>query len=130
MESYNQPIGMNPLLIKYLYDTSPEELSTINNRIKDFPDDTVTQFCVIYKSKRKDPQTILLTCLLGLLGISGVHRFLMNQIGMGILYFFTAGLCFIGTIVDAVNHKNLTMEYNSKMIVETMAMLDMIGPRN
>jgi len=45
---------------------------------------------------------------------------------MGILYFFTAGLCFIGTIIDAVNHKELAMEYNAKMVSETLSMLNMI----
>jgi len=64
--------------------------------------------------------------LLGLLGVAGVQRFIIGHIGMGILYFFTAGLCFIGTIVDAVNHKELALEFNAKMITETLAMLNMI----
>jgi len=33
---------------------------------------------------------------------------------MGILYFLTCGLCFIGTIIDLVNYKKLSFEYNSK----------------
>ena len=31
---------------------------------------------------------------------------------MGILYFFTFGICYIGTIMDVVNHKRLTFEHN------------------
>ncbi len=81
---------------------------------------------MIYRSKRKDPQTILLLCLLGLVFIAGIHRFVLGQTGMGILYFFTAGLCWIGTIVDAINHKQMTIDYNSQMISETLAMLNMI----
>ena len=69
---------------------------------------------------------ILITALLGFVGFAGIHRFIIGHIGMGILYFFTAGLCFVGTIIDAVNYKDLTLEYNSKMIVETMSMLNMI----
>jgi hypothetical protein len=38
---------------------------------------------------------------------------------MGLLYFFTGGLCIIGTIVDLVNHKDLAMEYNRKMAYES-----------
>jgi TM2 domain-containing membrane protein YozV len=81
---------------------------------------------MIYRSKRKDPQLILILCLLGLVGVAGVHRFIIGHIGMGILYFFTGGLCLVGTIVDAVNSKDLALEYNAKMITETLSMLNMI----
>jgi TM2 domain-containing membrane protein YozV len=73
---------------------------------------------MIYRTRRKDPQLILLTCLVGFLGFAGIHRFLVNQIGMGILYFFTAGLCLIGTIVDAVNYQSLAFEYNRQIASE------------
>jgi TM2 domain-containing membrane protein YozV len=122
----NNPGGVNPVLLQYLYDITPEELITINSRTQGFSADELTHFCVIYRSKRKDPQTILLLCLLGLVGISGIHRFVIGQVGMGILYFFTAGLCLVGTIVDAINHKDLALEYNGKMIAETLSMLNMI----
>jgi len=118
--------SVNPVLVKYLYDITPEELITINSRTQGFSDDELTHFCMIYRSKRKDPQTILLLCLLGLVGVAGVHRFVIGHIGMGILYFFTGGLCLVGTIVDAINHKDLAMEYNGKMIAETLTMLNMI----
>lgn len=118
--------SINPTVLKYLYDVTPEELMTINSRTRDFSEDELSQFCVIYRSKRKDPQLILILCLLGLVGIAGLHRFIIGHIGMGVLYFFTAGLCFIGTIVDVINHKELTLEYNAKMITETLSMLNMI----
>jgi TM2 domain-containing membrane protein YozV len=118
--------AVNPVLLKHLYDVTTEELITINSRTKGFSDDELTHFSMIYRSKRKDPQTILLLCLLGLILVAGIHRFVIGHIGMGILYFFTAGLCWIGTIVDAVNHKDLAMEYNARMITETLSMLNMI----
>ena len=118
--------GINPVFLKYLYDVTPEELITINSRTKGFSDEELTHFCMIYRSKRKDPQTILLLCLLGLVFVAGIHRFVLGHTGMGILYFFTGGLCWIGTIVDAVNHKELTIEYNAPMITETLAILNMI----
>ena len=123
---YNSANSVNPVLLKYLYDITPEELITINSRVQGFGDDELTHFCMIYRSKRKDPQTILLLCLLGLVFVAGIHRFVIGQVGMGILYFFTGGLCVIGTIVDAVNHKDLALEYNGKMIAETLTMLNMI----
>ncbi len=121
--SYN---SINPILLKYLYDISPEELITINSRTKDFSDDQLSQFCMIYRSKRKDAQLILILSLLGLVGVAGLQRFIVGQIGMGVLYFFTAGLCFVGTIIDAINHKELALEYNAKMISETLMMLNMV----
>lgn len=77
------------------------------------------QFASIYGARRKDPQTILLLSLLGLIVIAGIHRFALEQIGMGILYFFTGGLCLVGTIVDAINYKSLTWEYNQKKALES-----------
>ncbi|MEO8109689.1 MAG: TM2 domain-containing protein [Ginsengibacter sp.] len=118
--------GVNATLLRYLYDVTPEELLTINSHTQGFSDDELTNFCMIYRSKRKDPQTILLLCLLGLVFVAGIHRFVIGHTGMGILYFFTAGLCWIGTIVDAINHKDLALEYNAKMITETLSMLNMI----
>jgi len=126
MQYENSFNSINPVILKFLYDSTPEELVTINSRTKDFSDEEISQFCMIYRSKRKDPQLILILCLLGLVGVAGVQRFIIGHIGMGILYFFTAGLCFIGTIVDAVNHKELALEFNAKMITETLAMLNMI----
>lgn len=119
--------NVNPVILKLLYNTTPEELITINSRTREFSNAELEQFCIIYRSKRKDPQLILILCLLGLVGVAGVQRFFVGHIGMGILYFFTAGLCFVGTIIDAVNHKDLAMEYNAKMITETLAMMNMIS---
>jgi len=118
--------AVNPTILKYLYNATPEELITINSRTKEFKQDELEQFCIIYGTKRKDPQLILILCLVGLVGVAGIHRFLIGNIGMGILYFFTAGLCLVGTIIDAVNYKQLAMEYNAKMITETLSMLNMI----
>ena len=123
---YNNSNAVNPVLLKYLYDITPEGLITINSRTKGFSDDELTHFCMIYRSKRKDPQTILLLCLMGLVLVSGVNRIVIRQVGMGILYFFTGGLCLVGTIVDAINHKDLALEFNGKMIAETLSMLNMI----
>lgn len=66
---------------------------------------------------------ILITALLGLIGFAGIHRFIMGQIGMGILYFFTAGLCLIGTIIDLVNHQKLTFEHNQRIANEVLTMM-------
>lgn len=94
------------------------ELNHVQMLIKDFSDKQAQSFAIIYKARRRDPQLILLTTLVGFLGFAGIQRFLVNQIGMGILYFFTAGLCFIGTIVDAVNYQTIAFEYNRQIASE------------
>ncbi|MCU4155445.1 TM2 domain-containing protein [Carboxylicivirga sp. A043] len=95
-----------------------EEAIFLDSLLKDMNEEQAQNFILIYRGRRKDPQTILLTALLGFFGFAGIHRFFINHIGMGILYFFTAGLCFIGTIVDLVNHKNLAFEHNQQVARE------------
>nr|WP_319401578.1 TM2 domain-containing protein [uncultured Carboxylicivirga sp.] len=101
-----------------LPEADSEEAIFLESLLKDSSDEQVQNFILIYRGRRKDPQTILLTALIGFLGFSGIHRFMINQIGMGILYLFTGGLCMIGTIVDLINHKNLAFEYNQKVARE------------
>jgi len=84
-----------------------QEAIFIDSLLKNKSDEQLKNFAMVYRSRRREPQLILLTALLGFLGVSGVHRFMINQTGMGILYLLTAGLCLIGTIVDLINYKNL-----------------------
>jgi hypothetical protein len=42
---------------------------------------------------------------------------------MGLLYLFTGGLCLIGTIVDLVNHKSLSFEFNQKVARQVAGMV-------
>jgi TM2 domain-containing membrane protein YozV len=93
---------------------SGEEMVYVQGLIKDFDDNQAQQFANMYGYRRRDPQTILLTCLLGFLGVAGVHRILLGHIGMGILFFFTGGICVIGTIIDLINYQKLSFEYNQK----------------
>ena len=100
-----------------------EEAVFIDSLLKDKSEEQLKNFAMLYRNRRREPQLILFTALLGFLGISGVHRFMINQIGMGILYLLTAGLCLIGTIVDLINYKNLAFEYNQRMAVEVNNMI-------
>lgn len=102
---------------------SPEELAYLEAFTEDLPADKLNFFLGIYNGKRQKPEVILLCAALGFVGFAGIHRFITGQIGMGILYFLTAGLCFIGTIVDIVNHKSLAFEFNQNMALETMRMI-------
>ncbi|MEG8946245.1 TM2 domain-containing protein [Rosettibacter firmus] len=110
-----------------IYELMPEimgeEQIYISNLLKDYDDKKAQQFINIYRARRKDPQTILLVTLVGFLGIAGIQRFLTDQIGLGILYLLTCGICFIGTILDLVNYKRIAFEYNQKQAAQIAFML-------
>ncbi len=100
-------------VIQLMPDIQGEEALYVQKLIGDMDDDQARLFVNAYRTRRRDPLLILLTACLGLVGFAGIQRFIINQIGMGLLYFFTAGLCFIGTIVDMVNYQRLAFEYNA-----------------
>lgn len=102
----------------YIPGVSFEELAFLEHYFDKYNDDQAREFAMLYSGKRKDAQTVLILTLLGFVVAGGIQRFYLGQIGMGILYFFTAGLCLIGTILDLVNNKKLTAEYNQKAAQE------------
>jgi TM2 domain-containing membrane protein YozV len=98
---------------------TPEELAFLQQATAELNENQQKYFYMSYTSKRKSPQDMLIFCIVGLCVVPGLQRFIVGQIGMGLLYLFTIGLCFIGSIVDLVNHKDLAMEYNRKMAFES-----------
>ncbi|MES2873110.1 MAG: TM2 domain-containing protein [Bacteroidota bacterium] len=107
---------------------SPEEYSYLQQIMVGMDERQTQSFIMFYSGKRKSPQDILLFTILGFLGIAGIQRFVVGQMGMGILYILTAGLCFIGTIVDVINHKSIATDYNQKAAYESLQMVKMMGP--
>lgn len=110
-------------LIDHLPEVDGDEALYVGKMISDLSDQQASKFAAVYRARRKDPQTILLTCILGFFFIAGIHRLLLNQIGMGILYILTGGLCLIGTIVDLVNYKDMAFEYNRGIAQEVRSLI-------
>ena len=104
---------------------SPEEIGFLQRGVADLDENQQKYFYMIYSGKRKSPQDMLIFCLIGLFLVPGLQRFITGQIGMGILYLFTAGLCIVGSIVDLVNYKTLAEEYNRKTAFESFQMAKM-----
>jgi len=102
-----------------------EELAYVQHLIKDFDKEKASRFANVYRARRKNPQEILLFTLIGFLGIAGIQRIVLNQVGMGVLYFFTVGLCYIGTIIDIINYQKLTFEYNQRVAQEVKVAANM-----
>jgi TM2 domain-containing membrane protein YozV len=107
---------MDPFQNPYmsLSGVSPEEISFLQQATADLNENQQRYFFMAYSGKRKSPQDLLIFCLVGLCAVPGLQRFITGQIGMGILFLFTGGLCVIGSIVDLVNYKSLALEYNKK----------------
>lgn len=93
----------------------------LSNVLGELPEGDQLTAMQIYRAKRKDPQIILILALIGFAGFAGIHRLMLGQIGMGILYLLTGGLCLIGTIYDLLNYGKLTLEFNQRAAAEAVA---------
>lgn len=91
------------------------------------PESQKQQFIMLYQSRRKDQQTLLLLTAIGFLGVAGIQRFIVGETGMGIIYLLTIGFCGIGTIIDMVNNKSMTYEFNRRMALESADMVRFVG---
>lgn len=69
-----------------------------------------TKFSLVATVEYKDPTTLLLVSIL--LGTLGIDRFMLGEIGMGVLKLLTAGLCGVLTIYDWFTIVKKTKEYN------------------
>lgn len=107
----------------HLKSVTPSEMINLQSVTSNLSEDKIKNFVTVYSTKRREAEMILIISCVGLLGFAGIQRFLVGQIGMGLLYFFTGGLCFIGTILDIIDHKKLADEYNAQMASETLQLI-------
>ncbi len=100
-----------------------DELLELKHITQGYSPEKLHSFIELYKFKRKDPQTgIILGIIPFAVGFHGIQRFYYGHIGMGILYLFTFGLCWIGSIIDLVNNKKLALEANREVMMECVNM--------
>ena len=102
-----------------------EEMAFLQQSVTGLTDKQLKVFQMMYAERRKKESDIQLYCILGLLICPGLQRFITGQIGMGLLFLFTAGLCIIGSIVDLVNYKKLAFDYNKDRAFECYQMAKM-----
>lgn len=95
-----------------------DEREYVQGLVADMPDDAARAFAAAYRQQRRDPTNVLLLALLGFVALAGLHRFYLADILWGVLFLLTAGFCFVGTIIDLINHKTLTLRYNQAKAVE------------
>jgi TM2 domain-containing membrane protein YozV len=104
---------------------TPEEMGFLQQGTADLNENQKKYFYMAYSGKRKSEQDMLIFSLVGLFLVPGLQRFIVGQIGMGLLYLFTIGFCFVGSIIDLINHKALATEYNRKMAYESFQLAKM-----
>ncbi len=105
-------MNLNSKIFQQIPDASVNEVAFISQISANWDEAKLQNYLHFYNSERTKPDTMLILILIGFLGIAGINRFVMGQIGLGILYLLTGGLCIVGTIIDAVNYKKLADENN------------------
>jgi TM2 domain-containing membrane protein YozV len=108
-------------ILRVMPELEGEELLYVRGLVEPMTDDDAVLFANAYRSQRRDSTNVLLLTLLGFVVLAGLQRFYVGQIGMGIAYLLTAGFCFIGTIIDLINHKSLALKYNQEKAANIVA---------
>jgi TM2 domain-containing membrane protein YozV len=114
-------------IYQFLPDIDGAEFAYVSMLINPLTDEQAQQFAVMYRARRKDPQMILILTLLGFFWIAGIQRFVTGQIGFGLLYLFTGGLCFVGTIIDLVNYRKIAADHNMQQAFEVAMIMRTMG---
>ena len=114
-------------VLHYIPDADPEEIGYLNMLISPMTEEQAQQFAMMYRHRRKESSMILILALVGFLGFAGIHRFVVGNIAIGVLYMLTGGICGIGTSINHVNHRNITYEFNQKQAYEVATTMRMLG---
>lgn len=75
-----------------------------------------SKYATIASIELKDP--VIMTLISVFLGEIGVDRFLLGNIGMGILKLLTCGLCGILWLIDIIIISNKTKEHNYETLMK------------
>jgi len=95
-----------------------EEYSFLHHASAGLSQNQMQTFMLVYNSRRKNPNDILLATLLGFLGLAGLQRFMTRQYILGGLYLITFGFFGIGTLIDLVTYKGIANDYNRHLAYE------------
>ena len=80
-------------VIRYMPELTGDEQVRVAQWMKNMNDEQAQHFAHVYRQRRKQESTTLILALVGLVSLAGLQRFYLGQIGMGLLYLFTLGLC-------------------------------------
>jgi hypothetical protein len=95
-----------PYITHYLPELDEPERSFIEHLAAGMSHENAPQFAAAYRQVRKDPQTLRLMAIVGIVAIPGLHRFWVGQFGVGLLYLLTWGLLLFGTSATLSSTEN------------------------
>jgi TM2 domain-containing membrane protein YozV len=101
---------------------TPMIINLISQRDEKFKN----MFMMQFNSRSKSESTAIILNALGCFGLAGIQRMYLGQTGMGILYLFTLGILFIGTLIDFFKIKDIVAAKNFEIANEIVAELDMM----
>lgn len=99
-------------LMQHREDFPPERIPDIRQKLENMSDEK----CYVIQSKIKDRTTMLLFSIF--LGGWGVDRFMLGDIGLGVLKLLTGGCCGILWLIDLINCKKMTQDYNYGLFID------------
>lgn len=105
-------------VLRHLPELEGDEQLEVARLVNEMSDSQAQHFARIYRSRRRDPTHILILAAVGLIGAAGLHRFYVEEFGMGVLYLLTAGLCVIGTLYDMFNYRDVAFRYNRTVALD------------
>lgn len=82
-----------PQISHYLPEINEPEASFLSQLTAGMSHNDLGVFAAGYRQVRREPQTLRLLAIIGIVAIPGLHRFWVGQLGLGFLYLFT-GVCF------------------------------------
>ena len=91
---------MPHIVTHYLPELDEPERSFIERLTAGMSHESIQQFAAAYRQVRKDPQTLRLMAIIGIVAVPGLHRFWVGHIAIGFLYLVTWGLLLFGTGTD------------------------------
>ena len=95
-----------------------DEYSFVHHASAGLSNNQMQTFMLVYNSRRKNPNDILLATLLGFLGLAGLQRIMTGQYILGFLYLITGGFFGIGTLIDLLSYKSIANDYNRHLAYE------------
>lgn len=108
-------LHISHIVTHYLPELDEPERSFIEHLTAGMSHENIQQFAAAYRQVRKDPQTLRLMAVVGIVAIPGLHRFWLGHLGIGFLYFLTWGLLLFGTVTDIVKYRELALGYNRQV---------------
>lgn len=107
-------------VMRYIPHAQGAERTYLYRLAKYSTDEQFAHFTQLYLMQRKDAGITLILCMLGFLGLPGMHRFYLRKYATGAIYLLSGGLIWFGTIFDLFYYHDL-VNYTNMMIARKHA---------